>query len=197
MSTQNKSPKIQQRGIALVVALVLLVIVTLLGLAAIRGTSLQEKMAGNSYDREIGFQAAEAALNVAANTISTNAASLSFTTAGLDCTDYSVVCPDNPNNDATLNGAWVSVPVGTAATNFTAFTSTNPPQYIIQKVVCPPSAGGAGTGGVSTAIDQVGDLTSQINGSGTCYRATARSLDPAAAGNNNRAIVLLQSTFRS
>jgi Tfp pilus assembly protein PilX len=87
--------------------------------------------------------------------------------------------------------------VGAAATNFTAFTAANPPQYIIQKVVCPPSAGGAGTGGVSTAIDQVGDLTSQINGSGTCYRATARSLDPAAAGNNNRAIVLLQSTFRS
>ncbi|MGD6484782.1 PilX N-terminal domain-containing pilus assembly protein, partial [Xanthomonas citri pv. citri] len=38
----------RQRGIALVVTLLLLLIVTLLGLAAMRGTLLQERMAANA-----------------------------------------------------------------------------------------------------------------------------------------------------
>lgn len=54
-----------QRGIALVVVLLLLLIVTLIGLAAMRGTLLQERMAGNVAARGVAFQAAEAALREA------------------------------------------------------------------------------------------------------------------------------------
>ena len=51
----------RQQGVALVVALVLLLIVTILGLASMRGTVLQERMSGN---RSIGrwHSALEAAL---------------------------------------------------------------------------------------------------------------------------------------
>ena len=52
----------RQKGVALVVALVLLLVVTVLGLASMRGTVLQERMTANTYDRSLAFQAAEAAL---------------------------------------------------------------------------------------------------------------------------------------
>lgn len=54
-----------QRGVALIVALILLVVMTLLGLSAMRSVTLEEKMAANTYDRSLSFQAAESALRQA------------------------------------------------------------------------------------------------------------------------------------
>ena len=51
-----------QRGAVLVVALIFLVVMTMLILASIRGSVMQERMASNLYDRSLAFQAAEAAL---------------------------------------------------------------------------------------------------------------------------------------
>ncbi|PKM06655.1 MAG: pilus assembly protein [Gammaproteobacteria bacterium HGW-Gammaproteobacteria-4] len=55
----------RQRGVALVVVLILLLVMTLLGLASMRGTLLEERMSGNMVDRGLAFQAAEAALREA------------------------------------------------------------------------------------------------------------------------------------
>jgi type IV pilus assembly protein PilX len=52
----------KQRGAVLIVALIFLVVMTMLILASIRGTVMQERMASNLYDRSLAFQAAEAAL---------------------------------------------------------------------------------------------------------------------------------------
>lgn len=52
----------RQRGAVLITALALLVVLTLLGLAAMQNTVLEERMAGNYRDRQVGFEAAEAAL---------------------------------------------------------------------------------------------------------------------------------------
>lgn len=52
----------RQRGAVLVVALIFLLVMTMLIMASVRGTVLQERMAGNIYDRSLAFQAAEAAL---------------------------------------------------------------------------------------------------------------------------------------
>ena len=52
----------KQSGAVLVVGLVLLLILTVIGLASIRGSDLQERMAGNMRDRNIAFQSAEAGL---------------------------------------------------------------------------------------------------------------------------------------
>ncbi|PJJ99608.1 hypothetical protein CO611_03785 [Lysobacteraceae bacterium NML03-0222] len=52
----------RQEGAALVVVLMLLLVVTVLGLASMRGTLLQERMAGAAYARSIAFNAAETAL---------------------------------------------------------------------------------------------------------------------------------------
>lgn len=55
-------PARRQHGFVLVVALILLLVLTVLGLAAAMSTSLQERMAGNSHNRDMAFQSAEAGL---------------------------------------------------------------------------------------------------------------------------------------
>jgi type IV pilus assembly protein PilX len=62
MTTSTPLSRNNQRGVALLVALVFLIVLTLLGLATMRGTTLQERMAGGSRDYNIALQAAEAAL---------------------------------------------------------------------------------------------------------------------------------------
>lgn len=59
----NHSLKLRrERGAALIVALVLLLLMTVLGVTAMRTTTLQERMAGNVRDSNLAFQAAEAGL---------------------------------------------------------------------------------------------------------------------------------------
>jgi type IV pilus assembly protein PilX len=52
-----------QKGMVLIVGLIMLLLMTVVGLAAIRGSGLQEAMAGNMRDRNLAFQAAEAGLS--------------------------------------------------------------------------------------------------------------------------------------
>ena len=56
-----RSPR-RQRGVALLVVLMLLLIMTLLGLASLRGSIMEERMSANLFDRSLMFQAAESAL---------------------------------------------------------------------------------------------------------------------------------------
>lgn len=51
-----------QRGAVLVVALVMLLLLTMISLTSMRGTALQENMAGNLRESNTSLQAAEAAL---------------------------------------------------------------------------------------------------------------------------------------
>jgi len=57
-----------QRGAALIMGLVILFVLTLLGVAAMRTTSLEEKMAGNVQEATRAFQAAESGINSMINT---------------------------------------------------------------------------------------------------------------------------------
>ena len=59
----------RQSGFVLVVALILLLVLTLLGLAAAQSTSLEERMAGNARNHDMAFQAAEAGLYAAQSAI--------------------------------------------------------------------------------------------------------------------------------
>src|SRR5690606_3767551 len=52
----------RERGAVLIVALVLLLVMTILGVSSLSSTTLQERMAGNLRDSNLAFQAAEAAL---------------------------------------------------------------------------------------------------------------------------------------
>lgn len=59
----------QPAGIALPIALVFLVVLTIIGVTSMQTSTLQERMAGNTVDRSIALQAAEETLRVAAEDI--------------------------------------------------------------------------------------------------------------------------------
>jgi len=61
MNNKFKSSK-KQNGVVLVVSMIMLLLLTIMGISGMQTTSLEEKMAGNLRDRNIGFQVAEAAL---------------------------------------------------------------------------------------------------------------------------------------
>ena len=52
----------RQCGSVLAIALIFLLLMTLIGVTAMRTTTMQERMAGNMRDRNLAFQAAEVAL---------------------------------------------------------------------------------------------------------------------------------------
>lgn len=60
----NKRPIQQQRqrGVVLIVCLVMMVLMTIVGMAGIRVISTQERMVTQAFDRTLSFQAAESAL---------------------------------------------------------------------------------------------------------------------------------------
>ncbi len=62
LTGQNLHARRGERGSALAIALIFLLLMTLLGVSAMRGSNLQERMAGNLRDRNMAFQSAEAAL---------------------------------------------------------------------------------------------------------------------------------------
>ena len=52
----------KQQGVALVVALIFMLILTIIGISSMQGTSIQEKMAGNLRDQHTALNDAETAL---------------------------------------------------------------------------------------------------------------------------------------
>jgi type IV pilus assembly protein PilX len=63
----------RESGSALIVALTFLLLLTLLGTTAMRGATMQERMAGNTRDWNVAFQAAEAGLRAAETFLQTTA----------------------------------------------------------------------------------------------------------------------------
>lgn len=55
-------PRNTQQGAVLVVSLLILLILTIIGVNSMQSSTLEEKMASNSRDRNVGFQSAEAAM---------------------------------------------------------------------------------------------------------------------------------------
>lgn len=58
-----------QKGISLIMALIFLMVLALLGTWAATSSALQERMAGSTRNHDLAFQAAEAALKDAENTL--------------------------------------------------------------------------------------------------------------------------------
>lgn len=157
-----------QRGASLIVVLILLLVMTLLGLAVLRSTLLEERMSSNLLDRSIAFQAAESALRegelVAAGQPAVPA---SGCTAGI-CS-----LPDASAADRWLgNAGWVN---GTTVPNL-----GGTPQYMVESMGDAPTWPGC-------------DLVDEVNRSPLCmrprYRISARSVE---AG---RSQVVLQTNF--
>lgn len=177
-----------QRGVALVVALLLLVVITLVGLAAVRGTIMQQKMTANFYDRQIAFQATEGALRQAEIAVSAAPAPSSSTFAPAspirNCSYNSGNhCLANPFTDPSPSPALLPTTVATASFDAGTLAAAKP-QYVIEYLgyfKAPPD----------TVKSLTGKTAQHYSG---FYRITARSGDPSTV--NNRASVTLQSIFR-
>jgi len=189
--SQPTSMRAAQRGVALVVSLVLLLVATLIGLASVRGTNLQERMTANMYDRSLAFQRAESALRAAEDAITTNWQVDAL--GAVDCSAPGVVCNTMPDDTftagATPNPAWQVVP---DLNNVNNDRTPGRPQYFIQFM-------GTGSAESDFGLDAnagFGQYSDPGGASTTVayYRITARSSSPADVG--DRAIVVLQSTVK-
>ncbi|HJR72151.1 MAG TPA: PilX N-terminal domain-containing pilus assembly protein [Luteimonas sp.] len=161
-----------QRGVSLIVVLVLLLIVTLLGLASLRGTLMEERMSANLFDRSIGFQTAEAALRegeaLAQNEPLSNYPSSGCNSKGL-CSQ-----PDPAAKERWLDSSFTGWKKATA-TN----VDTSAPEFFIETMGMAPSW---------PRCDS--EMPQNPNCMKPRFRVTARTTPQA-----ERASVLLQSTY--
>lgn len=182
----------RQRGVALAVALILLVVITLVGLAAVSGTIMQQKMSANFYDRQVAFQSTEAAMRQAALAIqaTTTAAPAGFYDCSTPASSSTAAntCQSNPFTDPNVPSSNIKTVAASAydAGNMVA----SKPQYIVQymgnfPMPAPPVKQTSHTSYGGSSIKPTADF----------YRITARSGDPAVIG--GRASVVLQSMFRN
>ena len=191
------SPRSRQRGAALVTSLIILLILTILGVSAMSGSSLEEMMAGNLRDQSVAFDAAEAALRDGERRIeswggvrpiaATDTTTISelyidgvvLPSAVAPCADYGE-CPFDLNiwGDVTTL-AWGTGTSGLAqAYSLGNLSSTAPPLYIIEELGDITGSGSA-------------DWRAGVSRSGiTMYRITARG-----SGLSGNSVVLLQITY--
>jgi type IV pilus assembly protein PilX len=171
----------RQRGVTLVVALMLLLAVTLLSLASMRGSGMQERMSANLYDRAIAFQAVESSLREAEAVLATGSAGpFDGTVAGLYAKPDPAVeghhdrWKDTQVQWATANTWW------DAADDETRAKAAGAPQYIIEDLGLWPS-----TPDCDTVTTIAPDCLKPR------YRITARSAPVAG-----RPAVILQTTYK-
>lgn len=159
-----------QRGIVLVISLIMLLVMTLIGVSAMNASMVAEKMAGNSRDVELAFQAAETGLRYGetwiANQIAepeakANGSSQVWTLEGIG------------TGITTKNQAWWM-------TNAVAYTSAisnvkTAPRIVIEYTAFVPDDLLVGSGNGSEGL--------------TYYRVTSRG-----TGGSDQSRVLLQST---
>ncbi len=186
----------RQQGIALFMALVFLLILTILGITSMGTSNLQEKMAQNAKDRGLAFQAAETAMLAAENWINAQVGRPTFpnNANGLYLAN---TCPDPAKQvwecyglldwETDTNVVVYPGTPGSPAASGSPFTPAaggilwvrTQPRYIIEYL---------------TEIEKKGGSKREDNdgGSGkkTILRVTARG-----TGGTDQAVVILQSTF--
>lgn len=177
MNLRTFSPRAMQQGASLVVVMILLVVMTLLGLAVLRSTLLEERMSANLLDRSYSFQAAEAALREGEALAQLPATFAAVPSSG--CTNGICALPVATATDRWLDGSFVAWRAATAANRSATAT---PAEFIVEY---------AGMGETWVGCRRNTPI------SGLCmrprFRITARSLDTVVA--NGRAAVILQTNY--
>lgn len=166
----------KQSGIALIVSVIMLLLMTLIGVTSSQVTSLEEKMAGNMRDRNMAFQAAESALRAGEALVSASTPTLSCPGA----TPFGFFVPRDVDCDGILetDNVWDVINWDTQSrpyTNPLVDLSTNP-RFIVEDMgaIC-----------VNVAMPcPAADVRRN-------YRITAR-----ANGGTTNAVVILQSTIQ-
>ncbi len=184
-----------QRGAALVIAMIVLVLLSLIGISAMQTTTLEEKMAGNLRDENLAFQAAEAALREGET--------------HLQNLPYPVPPGTPPGGDLSSDGLYWGAPpcaqnrweqtsiwtgAGSRAYAGALAYASQPPRYIIENMsyyydcsddcVCTPKKSESKSSGDGSLKHKAQDNY------GGSFRITARGL-----GSTTDAVVILQSYY--
>jgi type IV pilus assembly protein PilX len=156
MTSEPKSGRVQ-RGASLVIAMMFLIVLTVLGLVAVRSSTVQERMAGNDRDRAIAFEAAEAALRDAERDVRVN-----LTPAD----PFDNACTVATANWNSISWAGATSRIYGTRTGVGAYplAVANPPRYIVELMDDVQAGAGSSAGG------RPGSST----GNATPYRITAR-----------------------
>ena len=165
----------RQRGVVALISLVLLAVMLVLGLASVRLVRNQERMAGQSYDRALAFQAAEAALREAETLIE----QIRPMPGASGCTDFAAAgmtvhaCPA-PAAGATPRWQAINTADWAAASTVGSGALQLAPQYLVEYL-----------GATFPCSPAPSDPM-------TCkrYRVTAR-----ISGSEGRAAVMVQSVY--
>lgn len=193
MSPTYSTSRASQQGIVLIVAMIMLVIMSIIGISSVRGVALEERMSGASHDRSLALQAAEAALLAGETDARINRAGLNgFDPEAAPIAEAPAIVNGFAASPTTLAPDWVlginwQVDAREANIDLGALAGTRP-RYLIEyrgMSVCKSPNTGEAAADCSTAE---GKLSPTCN----CYlfRVTARS-NPG----QGRAEVILQSLF--
>lgn len=163
----------RQTGAVLVVALIMLLALTLIGVSGLSSTTMEERMAGNMRDINTAFQAAEAALREGENFLTAAALPEFNNTNGL----YKPAPAYTP--ERWLSTSWAASSSTSRAYSGTIADLSAAPRYIIEELPSVSPAPGA-----SLASDYVPPDSGM-------YRVTAR-----AQGGSDTTVVMLQSTYK-
>ncbi len=164
-----------QRGAVLIVALVFMLILTIVGVAAMSNATLQERMAGNSKDVNIAFQAAEAAIREAEDSLGAISAAGFIGKDGLylSCPD-----PDDDRQECNVPDWQDEKSSGWIVMNDAVPDVSRQPEYVIEQI---------------SAIDDPDaplDADKKVTLKGY-YRVIARGF-----GLNDRSMVVLVTTYK-
>jgi type IV pilus assembly protein PilX len=165
-----------QGGVVLIVGLIMVLLMSIIAMAAIRGSGMQELMAGNVRDRNLAFQAAEAGLREAED---------SLTPAVLPPFDGSVTGYIQAIPESSRTGYWDDYSWNTqsAVASMTLDQVAEPPRYVVEEVTYTVMAGAEGS-----AVDFESSLKME---DATLYRITTRGV-----GGTETSSVILQSTYK-
>lgn len=169
------TPKAQQ-GVVLIVGLIMVLLISLVALAAIRGSGLQELMAGNVRDRNLAFQAAEAGLREAEARLNQS---------GLPSFNGSEVGFVEALDGSTNSGYWDTYNWASQSvqTSLSLDGVSQAPRYVVEKVIHTPIPGSDG--------ERI-EFYPSSNAPETLYRITALGY-----GATDGSTTILQSTFKS
>jgi type IV pilus assembly protein PilX len=122
-----------QRGVALIISLILLTVMSLVGMSAVRAISKEERMVSQSLDRNIAFQATESALREAEAWIETTGRPT--LAAGAACSDQGSGSPQlrlcgAPSVTATVP-RWIDVDFTSSSSGWKDATPVGTGNFVI------------------------------------------------------------------
>ncbi|MDQ2703145.1 MAG: pilus assembly protein [Pseudomonadota bacterium] len=172
-----------QRGVVLAVVLILLLVMTLLAVASLSGTVLDERMSTAQLDRNIAMQAAEAALREAEEIVrdEPDVQAAGTCSAGI-CAKPDFTDPDEQQRWL-IDGFWDDPDNGWAETVISIDGLTARPKYIIELI--------------DDAVTETQNCTTggDVSLEAACTQKSSRYRITVFSAAENRAAVMLQSIY--